>query len=168
MVVSRPRRGVREENMSSKQKGLGPNKTGTYAKERIVPVAEGSLQSKTPGGGPGPRGNRQSGLGGNLQAGNTRSQGGQYGGAGSQQSGWSARQQAQRMQSRAEQERLGQSQQSGHGGTEQKQAAGNQEATNAGSMQSGGGGAHQSASADKASADMGSRRRPDDELDSTR
>jgi hypothetical protein len=154
--------------MSSKQKGQGPNKAGSFAKERIVPVAEGSLQSKSPGGGPGPRGNQQSGLGSNRQGENLRSQGGQYGGAGSQQSGWSARQQAQRMQSRAEQERLGQSRQSGYGGLEQKQAAGNQEATNAGSMQSGGNGAHQAASPDEPAADMGSRHRPDGEIDSTR
>lgn len=152
--------------MSSKRKGQGPNKAGSFAKERIVPVAEGSLQSKTPGGGPGPRGNQQAGLGGNLQSGNMRSQGGQYGGAGSQQSGWSARQQAQRMQSRAEEERLGHSRQSG--GMEQKQKAGNQESLNAGrgSMQSGSSGAHQPASVDQPPSDAGHR--PDGELDSTR
>jgi hypothetical protein len=157
--------------MSSKQKGQGqgPKKTGTFAKERIVPVAEGSLQSKTPGGGPGPRGNQQSGLGSNRQADNTRSQAGQYGGAGSQQSGWSARQQAQRMQSRAEEERLGHSRQSGYGGLEQNQKAGNQETANSnkGSMQSGGG-AHRQASVDDPPSDSGSRHRPDGELDSTR
>jgi hypothetical protein len=156
--------------MSSKQKGQGPNKAGSFAKERIVPVAEGSLQSKSPGGGPGPRGNQQSGLGSNRQADNLRSQGGQYGGAGAQQSGWSARQQAQRMQSRAEEERLGHSRQSGYGGLEQKQKAGNQETPNAdpGSMQSGPSGAHGPASVDEPASDAVSRHRPDGKLDSTR
>jgi hypothetical protein len=138
----------KEENMSSKQKGQGPNKAGSFAKERIVPVAGG---------------NQQSGLGTNRQSDNMRSQGGQYGGAGAQQSGWSARQQAQRMQSRAEEERLGHSRQSGYGGLEQKQTAGNQEST-----QSGPGGDHRQSSVDQPSSDAGSRHRPDGELDSTR
>jgi hypothetical protein len=164
MLFGAPRGAAsKEENMSSKQKGQGPNKAGSFAKERIVPVAEGSLQSKSPGGGPGPRGNQQSGLGSNRQADNMRSQGGQYGGAGAQQSGWSARQQAQRMQSRAEEERLGHSRQSGYGGLEQKQVAGNQEST-----QSGPGGDHRPASVDQPASDAGSRHRPDGELDSSR
>ncbi|MGZ5200872.1 MAG: hypothetical protein ACXWC4_13965 [Telluria sp.] len=146
--------------MKSKHKSLGPNQTGGFGREKVVPVAEGSLQSRTPGSGPGPRGNQQSGLGGNRQADNLRSQGGQYGGVGAQQSGWSARQQAQRMQSRSE-ERLGQSRQSG-GGMEQKQAGGSEERpAERGSLQSG-------ASSAEAGADAARGARPGGKLDSTR
>ncbi|GAB3406302.1 hypothetical protein NX774_21525 [Massilia agilis] len=126
--------------MSSKQKGQGPNKAGT--KEKIVPVAEGSLQSRSPGAGPGKLEDRDAGLlHGSRQSENMQSQGGQYGGAGSQQSGWSARQQAQRMQARAEEQRRGESQQSGYGGLEQYQHAGAQESRQA-EPQAGASGAH--------------------------
>lgn len=113
--------------MSSK-KQKGHNQSSTFAKPKIVPVAEGSLQSKTPGGGPGPRGNEQNSLTrGSRQSGNLASQGGQYGGIASQQPRFSARQQAQRMQARAEEDRLGEGRQSGWGGLEQYQHAGSQQ-----------------------------------------
>ncbi len=107
--------------MGSKLKG----RAAAYAKEKIVPVAEGSLQSRAPGSGPGPLHNRQSGWLGNRQAENMASNGSQAAGNGSVQAGWSARQQAQRMQARAESDRQGLSRQSGYGGLEQKRKLGN-------------------------------------------
>lgn len=119
--------------MSSKPKGQGANKAGSSAKEKIVPVAEGSLQSRSPGAGPGKLEDRDTGLlHASRQSESLQSQRWQYGGAGSQQSGWSARQQAQRMQARAEEQRRGESQQSGYGGQEQHQHAGAQESRQAG------------------------------------
>lgn len=106
---------------SKKQKGRG-NNSSSSAKPRIVPVAEGSLQSRPPGAGPGARGNEQNSLSrGSRQAENMASQGGQYGGIASQQPRFSARQQAQRMQARAEEDRRGEGRQSGWGGMEQYQ-----------------------------------------------
>lgn len=147
---------------SKKQKGHSGN-ASAFAKPKTVPVAEGSLQSKSPGGGPGRRGNEQSSLiPGSRQAGNTGSQGGQYGGIGTQQPRFSARQQAQRMQARAEEDRRGEAQQSGWGGIEQYQHAGSQETSVAkpGSGRGGPSSAHAPASADQPSSDFGSKRKP--------
>jgi hypothetical protein len=115
-------------NMSSKkQKGHG-NNSSSFAKPKIVPVAEGSLQSRTPGCGPGARANEQHSLNrGSRQAENMGYQGGQYGGIASQQPRFSARQQAQRMQARAEEDRRGESRQSGWSGMEQSQYGGAQQ-----------------------------------------
>lgn len=106
--------------MGSKLKG----RTAGFGKEKIVPVAEGSLQSRAPGSGPGQLQPRQAGWLGNRQVANMGN-GSQYAGNGSVQSGWSARQQAQRMQARAENDRQGLNRQSGYGGLEQKHKMGN-------------------------------------------
>jgi hypothetical protein len=149
---------------SKKQKGHQGN-ASTYAKPRIVPVAEGSLQSKTPGGGPGPRGNEQFSLNrGSRQAGNMASQGGQYGGVASQQPRFSARQQAQRMQARAEEERRGEAQQSGWGGVEQYQHSGAQQSpvAKSGAGATGPSSAHERSAADVdlPDSDFASKRKP--------
>jgi hypothetical protein len=94
------------------------------SKEKAIPVANDSLQTKAPGAGPGPsRGNMQStvlgGSGGDAAGGR--------GGPGAQQTGWSSRQQAERIIARGEESRLGRPQQSGYGGAEQDQHAGSQE-----------------------------------------
>lgn len=107
--------------MGSKMKG----RAAGFAKEKIVPVAEGSLQSRAPGSGPGALQNRQSGWLGSRQIANMGADGNQYAGLGSVQSGWSARQQAQRLQARAEDDRQGLSRQSGYGGLQQKHKMGN-------------------------------------------
>jgi hypothetical protein len=107
--------------MVSKMKG----RAAGFAKEKIVPVAEGSLQSRAPGSGPGQAQNRQSGWLGSRQVANLGADNGQYAGIGSLQAGWSARQQAQRMQARGENDRQGLSRQSGYGGLEQKHKLGN-------------------------------------------
>jgi hypothetical protein len=146
--------------MSSK-KQKGGNHSSTFAKPKIVPVAEGSLQSKTPGGGPGPRGNEQNSLNrGARQAANLSSQGGQYGGIASQQPRFSARQQAQRMQARAEEDRRGEAQQSGWGGVEQYQHAGSQETSTAGPGASLGSAHEQDHGPNEPSSDFVSRRKP--------
>ena len=136
----------------TKQKGPDSVRARGIAKEKIVPVANGSLQPRAPGwvapGGANvqsanveqqgaalrARGSLQGGGAGDANVGNQR------GGAGAQQAGWSARQSAQRMQARGEEDRLNASRQSGYGGMEQKQHAGSQESVTgpAGSMQSGG------------------------------
>jgi hypothetical protein len=112
--------------MSSKKQKI-PKKvseqTRSISKEKRIPVAEDSLQTKPPGAGPGAR---QAGtIGGGLHVG--ESDDGIRGGAGAQQGGWSARQQAERIEARAEEVRLGQPQQSGYGGLEQDQHAGSEE-----------------------------------------
>jgi hypothetical protein len=119
--------------MSSKQKGQGNEGRG-IAKEKGIPVASDSQQTRPPG-------SRQSGSAEVMSA-NKEAQGatlrnrsaeqGQFGGseqgergAGmNQQAGWSARQQAQRMQARAEESRKGESQQSGYGGMEHQHTGG--------------------------------------------
>jgi hypothetical protein len=154
---------MEEQHMSSKKQKAG-NHSSTFAKPRIVPVAEGSLQSKTPGGGPGPRANEQNSLNrGSRQAANMASQGGQYGGIATQQPRFSARQQAQRMQARAEESRRGESQQSGWGGMEQDQHGGAQQSQTA-SSRSGAGpsSAHERSAADVdlPPSDFGSKHKP--------
>lgn len=123
----------------SKQKGPDSVRSRGIAKEKIVPVANGSQQPRAPGWvAPGSanvqsanieqqgaalrsRGSLQGGGGGDLNVGSQR------GGAGAQQSGWSARQAAQRMQARGEEDRLNASRQSGYGGMEQQQPGGSQQ-----------------------------------------
>jgi hypothetical protein len=93
------------------------------SKEKAIPVANDSLQTKAPGAGPGPsRGNMQS----SVPGGPGGAAGGR-GGPGTQQTGWSSRQQAERIIARGEESRLGMPQQSGYGGAEQNQHAGSQE-----------------------------------------
>jgi hypothetical protein len=95
------------------------------SKEKAIPVANDSLQTKAPGAGPGPsRGNLQSS---SQQGGLGNDEVGQRGGPGAQQTGWSSRQQAERIIARGEESRLGMPQQSGYGGAEQDQHAGSQE-----------------------------------------
>jgi hypothetical protein len=95
------------------------------SKEKAIPVANDSLQTKAPGAGPGPsRGNEQSS---SQQRGFGGDEAGERGGPGAQQTGWSSRQQAERIQARGEESRLGMPQQSGYGGAEQDQHAGSQE-----------------------------------------
>jgi hypothetical protein len=125
----------------TKQKGPDSVRARGIAKEKIVPVAEGSLQPRAPGWVAPGGANVQSanveqggaslrdrgalqGNGGDANVGSER------GGAGAQQAGWSARQSAQRMQARGEEDRTNASRQSGHGGMEQKQHAGSQESVN--------------------------------------
>lgn len=150
--------------MSSK-KPKGHNQSTTFAKPKIVPVAEGSLQSKKPGGGPGSRGSEQNSLTrGSRQSANMASQGGQYGGIATQQPRFSARQQAQRMQARAEEERRGEGRQSGWGGMEQYQHAGAQQSEIAEhrSASSGPAGAHEHHASDvnQQPSDFGSKSKP--------
>jgi hypothetical protein len=104
--------------MKSKQKGQT-----RVSKEKVIPVANDSLQSKPPGAGPS-RGNEQSS---SQQAGFGGDEAGERGGPGAQQTGWSSRQQAGRVKARGEESRLGMPQQSGYGGAEQDQHAGSQE-----------------------------------------
>jgi hypothetical protein len=141
----------------TKQKGPDSVRARGIAKEKIVPVAEGSLQPRAPGWvAPG---------GASVQSANIEQQGAalrsrgalqgngagdqnvgsQRGGAGAQQAGWSARQSAQRVQARGEEDRLNAPRQSGYGGMEQKQHAGSQESVTGpqGSEQSGKGDARQ-------------------------
>lgn len=149
--------------MSSKKQKAGNHST-SFAKPRVVTVAEGSLQSRAPGAGPGPRANEQNSLNrGSRQAANMASQGGQYGGIATQQPRFSARQQAQRMQARAEESRRGESQQSGWGGMEQYQHGGAQQSQIA-SSRSGAGpsSAHERSAADVdlPPSDYGSKNKP--------
>jgi hypothetical protein len=114
--------------MSSKQKGQ------SMAREKGIPVANDSMQTRPPG-------SRQSGSAevgsANAEQGtsylrNRNAEQGQYNGSSqgdrgagtAQQAGWSSRQQAQRMQARAEEERLGAagSMQSGSAGAAQRDA----------------------------------------------
>jgi hypothetical protein len=122
--------------MSDKHKGMVNEHGRSVRREKMVPVASGSQQGKSPGSG---AGNRQSDVGLGSAAGKMQStDAGSRGGPGSQTGGRSARQQAQRMQAQAEADRLGVSQQSGAGGLEQSQHAGSQSSPMApGSMQSG-------------------------------
>jgi hypothetical protein len=119
---------LRRINMT-KQKGPDSVRARGIAKEKIVPVAEGSLQPRAPGWvAPG---------GASVQSANIEQQGaalrsrgslqGGGGGGGAQQAGWSARQSAQRVQARGEEDRMNASRQSGYGGMEQKQRSGSQE-----------------------------------------
>jgi hypothetical protein len=151
-----------DRNMSSNKQKIHGNNQRTVAQQKLVPVADGSRQARTPGAGPGKKeaitsiGSEQSALGGPEV--------GERGGPGAQQSGWSSRQQAERMEARAEEARLGLPQQSGYGGAEQNQHAGSQEsptgppgAWQTGTRQrSGGGGASQSHSGGKQSRQGGS------------
>jgi len=155
----------------SKQKGPDSVRARGIAKEKIVPVAEGSLQPRAPGwvapGGANvqsanieqqgaalrARGSLQGGGGGDQNVGSQR------GGAGAQQSGWSARQNAQRVQARGEEDRLNAPRQSGYGGMEQKQVAGSQESVTGpqGSQQSGKGGSRQSDQTQEPASDYASK-----------
>jgi hypothetical protein len=128
----------------TKQKGPDSTRSRGIAKEKIMPVAEGSQQPRAPGWVAPGSANVQSAnieqMGaalrsrGSLQGG-LDNVGAQRGGAGSQQAGWSARQSAQRMQARGEEDRLNASRQSGYGGMEQQQKGGSLESPT-GSMQS--------------------------------
>jgi hypothetical protein len=128
----------------SKQKGPDTTHSRGIAKEKIMPVAEGSQQPRAPGWVAPGSANVQSAnieqMGaalrsrGSLQGG-LDNVGSQRGGAGVQQAGWSARQSAQRMQARGEEDRLNASRQSGYGGMEQQQKGGSLESST-GSMQS--------------------------------
>jgi hypothetical protein len=128
----------------TKQKGPDGTRSRGIAKEKIMPVAEGSQQPRAPGWVAPGSANVQSAnieqLGaalrsrGSLQGG-LDNVGSQRGGAGAQQAGWSARQSAQRMQARGEEDRLNASRQSGYGGMEQQQKGGSLESST-GSMQS--------------------------------
>jgi hypothetical protein len=128
----------------TKQKGPDSTRSRGIAKEKIVPVAEGSQQPRAPGWVAPGSANVQSAnieqMGaalrsrGSLQGG-LDNVGTQRGGAGAQQAGWSARQSAQRMQARGEEDRLNASRQSGYGGMEQQQKGGSLESST-GSMQS--------------------------------
>jgi hypothetical protein len=128
----------------TKQKGPDSTRSRGIAKEKIMPVAEGSQQPRAPGWVAPGSANVQSAnieqLGaalrsrGSLQGG-LDNVGSQRGGAGAQQAGWSARQSAQRMQARGEEDRLNASRQSGYGGMEQQQKGGSLESST-GSMQS--------------------------------
>jgi hypothetical protein len=128
----------------TKQKGPDTTRSRGIAKEKIVPVAEGSQQPRAPGWVAPGSANVQSAnieqMGaalrsrGSLQGG-LDNVGTQRGGAGAQQAGWSARQSAQRMQARGEEDRLNASRQSGYGGMEQQQKGGSLESPT-GSMQS--------------------------------
>jgi hypothetical protein len=93
------------------------------SKEKAIPVASDSLQTKAPGAGPS-QGNEQSA---SQQGSFGADEVGQRGGPGAQQTGWSSRQQAGRIIARGEESRLGMPQQSGYGGAEQDQHAGSQE-----------------------------------------
>jgi len=130
----------------TKQKGPDATRARGIAKEKIVPVAEGSQQPRAPGWVAPGSANVQSAnieqLGaalrsrGTLQGGpDNANVGSQRGGAGAQQAGWSARQSAQRMQARGEEDRLNASRQSGYGGMEQQQKGGSLESPT-GSQQS--------------------------------
>lgn len=109
--------------MNARKTSKGANQTPRTSREKANVVAEGSLQTRAPGAGPGnsmQNGRTPlAGFGGSVQ--------GERGGPGSQQSSWSARQQAQRLRARTEESSLGQSRQSGYGGNEQEQRAGSEE-----------------------------------------
>ena len=129
----------------SKQKGPDSTRARGIAKEKIVPVAEGSQQPRAPGWVAPGSANVQSAnieqqgaalrARGSLQGGVNDNVGSQRGGPGAQQAGWSARQSAQRMQARGEEDRMNASRQSGYGGMEQQQKSGSRESPT-GSMQS--------------------------------
>ena len=130
----------------SKQKGPDSTRARGIAKEKIVPVAEGSQQPRAPGWVAPGSANVQSAnieqqgaslrARGSLQGGiDNANIGSQRGGPGAQQAGWSARQSAQRMQARGEEDRLNASRQSGYGGMEQQQKGGSLESST-GSKQS--------------------------------
>lgn len=108
----------------TKQKGPDSTRARGIAKEKIVPVAEGSQQPRAPGWvAPG---------GANVQSANIEQQGAALRARGSLQGGTdgpavqrtSARQSAQRMQARGEEDRLNAPRQSGYGGAEQRQVTG--------------------------------------------
>jgi hypothetical protein len=108
----------------TKQKGPDSTRARGIAKEKIVPVAEGSQQPRAPGWvAPG---------GANVQSANIEQQGAALRARGSLQGGTdgptvqrtSARQNAQRLQARGEEDRLNASRQSGYGGAEQRQVSG--------------------------------------------
>jgi hypothetical protein len=124
--------------MSDKHKGMVNDHGRSVAREKMVPVAEGSQQGKPPGSGAGAdTGNMQSGAAG-LGGRQGGEDAGTRGGPGSQLRGRSARQQGQRIQERAEQDRLGMSQQSGYGGLQESQHGGSEaSATAPASRQSG-------------------------------
>ena len=128
----------------TKQKGPDTTHSRGIAKEKIVPVAEGSQQPRAPGWvAPGSANVQSANIkrgGASLRTrvflqGTLDNVGTQRGGAGPQQAGWSARQSAQRMQARGEEDRLNASRQSGYGGMEQQQKGGSLESPT-GSMQS--------------------------------
>jgi hypothetical protein len=127
----------------TKQKGPDSVRARGIAKEKTVPVANGSQQPRAPGWVAPGSANVQSAnieqqgaalrARGSLQGNGMGDQnvGSQRGGGGAQQAGWSARQSAQRMQARGEEDRLNASRQSGYGGMEQKQTSGSQSSQSA-------------------------------------
>ncbi len=129
----------------SKQKGPDTTHSRGIAKEKNVPVAEGSQQPRAPGWVAPGGANVQSAnieqqgaslrARGSLQGSIDENLGSQRGGPGAQQAGWSARQSGQRMQARGEEDRLNASRQSGYGGMEQQQKGGSLESST-GSRQS--------------------------------
>lgn len=108
----------------TKQKGPDSTRARGIAKEKIVPVAEGSQQPRAPGWvAPG---------GANVQSANIEQQGAALRNRGSLQGGVDdlnvsqrngARQSGQRLQGRGEEDRLSASRQSGYGGAEQRQVS---------------------------------------------
>jgi len=92
----------------TKQKGPDSTRSRGIAKEKMVPVAEGSQQPRAPGWvAPGGASVQSA----NIEQGGAalRARGALQGGGGtasSQQAGWSARQSGQRMQARGEEDRL--------------------------------------------------------------
>jgi hypothetical protein len=122
----------------TKQKGPDTVRARGIAKEKTIPVANGSQQPRAPGWvAPGSANVQSANIEqqgaalrsrGSLQGNGMGDQnvGSQRGGGGAQQAGWSARQSAERMQARGEEDRLNASRQSGYGGMEQKQASGSQ------------------------------------------
>lgn len=156
----------------SKQKGPDSVRARGIAKEKTVPVANGSQQPRAPGwvapGGANVQSANieQQGAAlrsrGSLQGGGMGDQdvGSQRGGAGAQQAGWSARQSAQRMQARGEEDRLNEPRQSGYGRMEQAQKAGSQESPTGpqGSLQSGKGGSRQGDQTAQPASDYVSRK----------
>jgi hypothetical protein len=131
------------EDQMSKPKGPDSTRSRGIAKEKIVPVAEGSQQPRAPGWvAPGSANVQSANLEqqgaalrarGSLQGSVDANLGTQRGGPGAQQAGWSARQSAQRMQARGEEDRLNASRQSGYGGMGQQ---GGSLESSTGSMQS--------------------------------
>jgi hypothetical protein len=106
-----------EEEDMSKQKGPDSTRSRSIAKEKIVPVAEGSQQPRAPGwvapGGANVQSANIEQLGASLRARGALQGGLDHRNVGTQQAGWSSRQSAQRMQARGEEDRLNASSQGG-------------------------------------------------------
>lgn len=161
--------------MSDQHKGKSNARSRSVAREKSLPVAEASQQSKAPGAVAPSAPNSQSwtpnseqAYAGNAQSGALGAQQQTVGGnpdrgrgVASGSGGWSARQKAHRIQARAEEDRLGMSQQSGSGGLEQDQRAGSQESASgpAASKQTGVSGSQSGGQPNEASSDYGKGKR---------